>query len=73
MSSPPALVVIGGETAQGLFRRLGAMMIDVTGEVLPGIPTGRVHVGSMAVPIVTKSGGFGTTGDLITICRAAQS
>jgi uncharacterized protein YgbK (DUF1537 family) len=73
MSSPPALLVIGGETAQGLFRRLGAMMIDVTGEVLPGIPTGRVHVGSMAVPIVTKSGGFGTTGDLITICRAARS
>ena len=70
-TSPPALVVTGGETAQILFRRVSAVAIDVTGEVLPGIPNGRVSIGSITVPIVTKSGGFGGAGDLIEICRAA--
>ena len=64
---PMALVVTGGETAQSLFARLGATAIDVTGEVLPGIPTGRLHVGPYLVPIVTKSGGFGGQSDLATI------
>ena len=62
-----ALVVTGGETAQLLFARLGASAIDVTGEVLPGIPTGRLDVGGHVVPIVTKSGGFGTDLDLMSI------
>ncbi len=72
-TSPPALVVTGGETAQILFRRLAAEAIDVTGEVLPGIPNGLVSIGSKTVPIVTKSGGFGAAGDLIEICRAAPA
>ena len=72
-TSAPALVVTGGETAQILFRRLAAEAIDVTGEVLPGIPNGLVSIGSKTVPIVTKSGGFGAAGDLIEICRAAPA
>lgn len=69
---PMALVVTGGETAQSLFARLGATAIDVTGEVLPGIPTGRLHVGQRLVPIVTKSGGFGGPSDLATIIDGAS-
>jgi len=64
---PLALVVTGGETAQSLFGRLGATAIDVTGEVLPGIPTGRLHAPAGVVPIVTKSGGFGGPSDLVTV------
>jgi uncharacterized protein YgbK (DUF1537 family) len=69
--SPMALVVTGGETAQTLFAALGATAIDVTGEVLPGIPTGMLHVGGRVVPIVTKSGGFGAPSDLATIIAGA--
>ena len=69
---PIALVVTGGETAQSLFARLGATAINVTGEVLPGIPTGRLHVGRYLVPIVTKSGGFGGPSDLATIIDGAS-
>ncbi len=71
--TPPALVVTGGETAQRLFGRLGATAIDVTGEVLPGIPTGRVHVGSVVARVVTKSGGFGAVGDLLTIVTGSPA
>lgn len=54
-----ALVVTGGETAQCVLWGLGATAIDVTGEVLPGVPTGRLHLRGRSVPVVTKSGGFG--------------
>jgi uncharacterized protein YgbK (DUF1537 family) len=65
--APLALVVTGGETAQTLFARLGATAIVVTGEVLPGVPTGLLHVDGCEIKIVTKSGGFGTASDLATI------
>ena len=55
-----ALVVSGGDTARLLCGALGAEAIRLGGEVLPGIPWGRLEGGlADGTPIVTKSGGFG--------------
>lgn len=55
---PPAgatLVLSGGATAQVILRALGIGMLELHGEVLPGMPIARID----GFTIVTKSGGFG--------------
>jgi D-threonate/D-erythronate kinase len=47
----------------GLWR---AVSIEVTGEALPGIPVGRLHLADRSVPVATKSGGFGAPDALLT-------
>jgi D-threonate/D-erythronate kinase len=54
------LVLTGGETASAVCRRLGAMAVQIAGEVEVGVPWGRLVGGSAAgLPLVTKAGGFG--------------
>lgn len=59
-----ALALTGGDTAVGVARRLGAMGMEVFGEVEAGVPFGRL-VGGSEVPVVTKAGGFGGPQTLI--------
>lgn len=57
---PSALVVTGGETALHALRRLNAHALDVVGELVDGIPLGRIVGGPWAgLPLATKAGGFG--------------
>jgi D-threonate/D-erythronate kinase len=54
------LVLTGGETASAICRRLGAMAVQIAGEVDVGVPWGWIVGGSAAgLPLVTKAGGFG--------------
>jgi len=64
------LVATGGDTASAVFDRLGATAFWVRGEVLPGVPHGRL-VGGCAdgLPVVTKAGGFGSRAALVEILR----
>ena len=55
-----ALVLSGGDTARLLCGALAADAIHLGGEVLPGIPWGRLEGGPAdGTTVVTKSGGFG--------------
>ena len=55
-----ALVLSGGDTARLLCGALAADAIHLGGEVLPGIPWGRLEGGlADGTTVVTKSGGFG--------------
>jgi uncharacterized protein YgbK (DUF1537 family) len=62
LSSLPrsALLIAGGDTARAIATHLGADGIRLAGEEIPGIPWG-VWIGGAfdALPIATKSGGFG--------------
>jgi uncharacterized protein YgbK (DUF1537 family) len=53
-----ALVATGGETACALLSRFGVTGIRLVDEVEPGVPLG-VTLGTRAMPVITKAGGFG--------------
>lgn len=58
---PPAtLLVSGGETLHALCRALKAQRLDLTGQILPGIPRAVLRGGPWdGVGVVSKSGAFG--------------
>lgn len=60
---PAAVFVTGGQTALHVLRRLHAGAVDVVGELVPGIPVGRIVGGLLAGTLLaTKAGGFGRPG-----------
>jgi D-threonate/D-erythronate kinase len=61
-----ALVLTGGDTAVGVARRVGAVGIQLHGEVEPGVPVGTL-IGPKAYHVVTKAGGFGELGTLVKV------
>ena len=67
-AAPAALMLSGGDTAALVCRALVVEAIDLSDELLPGIPLGSLRGGDFnGVPVVTKSGGFGTSHALIRI------
>jgi uncharacterized protein YgbK (DUF1537 family) len=55
-----ALVATGGDTAVAILQALGRPALQVMGDLMPGIPYGRLQIGDRPVWLVTKAGGFGT-------------
>jgi uncharacterized protein YgbK (DUF1537 family) len=54
------LFLTGGETAISCCRTMGATGLEISQEVVPGIPLGRLMGGvAQGLPIVTKAGAFG--------------
>lgn len=53
------LFVCGGETAHAVLKRLEIKIIQVIGEVLPGVPVAHSINCPKELTIITKSGGFG--------------
>jgi len=67
------LVLCGGDTASLVCRALDAGAIDLRREVAPGIPCGVIVGGPFdALPVVTKSGGFGRPDALIEVADFFQ-
>lgn len=65
-----SLVIVGGDTASAVFAALPVREYPVLGEVMPGIPLGRVAIDpTRSLVVVTKSGGFGGPDALLTIAR----
>jgi uncharacterized protein YgbK (DUF1537 family) len=61
MTPVSGLMLVGGDTAQTVFRALHASGLVLIGEVAPGVPYGRLLNGPFAgLPTATKAGGFGT-------------
>jgi uncharacterized protein YgbK (DUF1537 family) len=64
------LILTGGETALHVCRALDAARIEVTGEALPGIPTGILRLPGGDLAVATKSGGFGGPDALLQTASA---
>ncbi|NQW18400.1 MAG: four-carbon acid sugar kinase family protein [Chloroflexi bacterium] len=63
-----AIVLIGGDTTQGVLKALNATGIVLRDEVLPGVPAGVMHAGALdGAPVVTKAGDFGDEETLLKI------
>jgi len=68
------LVLIGGETSIKIMNSLGARAVRTEGELLPGIPSGRIMGGEYdGMQIVTKAGGFGDSYTLVKIMESMKS
>jgi uncharacterized protein YgbK (DUF1537 family) len=66
------LVLSGGETAAAVLDAIGAGLLRVEGEVLPGLPLSRA-IGLPDFPaVITKSGGFGQPDTLLRLWQFAQ-
>jgi D-threonate/D-erythronate kinase len=73
MTPVSGLMLVGGDTAQTVFRALHASGLVLTGEVAPGVPYGRLLNGPFAgLPTATKAGGFGTDTVLAECLRFLQ-
>jgi uncharacterized protein YgbK (DUF1537 family) len=71
---PGALALTGGDTAGAVCRSCGVSAIQILGEVVPGIPQGRL-VGGLCpgLPVATKAGGFGGSDALELVRRFLHS
>lgn len=57
---PQGLFLSGGDTAERVLRRIGAMGLYLHEEILPGLMLGKIAGGSFnGLPVVTKAGAFG--------------
>lgn len=57
---PTGLVLTGGDIAAAVLRELRCDMINLGGEVVPGIPWGSLVGGpAHGINVITKAGGFG--------------
>lgn len=68
-----ALLGCGGETADAILGALGVGVVEVLGEVLPGVPVSAMVVAGREMRLVTKSGGFGGEDALLRVVAAAGS
>lgn len=62
------LLLTGGATAAGVLARLGIGRMQLSGELLPGLPI--AHTGELT--LITKSGGFGAVGALKDVADAVS-
>jgi len=60
LDRPGTIVVAGGETLRGICDALGADRLEVTGDIVPGVPHSTMRGGQWdALAVVSKSGAFG--------------
>ena len=65
---PGSLVLIGGETAQGALRAVGAAGIVLDAEPFLGIPAGTIDGGLLGdVTVISKAGAFGGDGVMVEV------
>lgn len=68
------LILVGGDTSIRMMGALGAKGMRLDGEVLPGIPVGRILGGRHeGMRVVTKAGGFGDPYALAKIMEYVKS
>ncbi len=68
-----ALVVTGGDTAIAVLETAGCRVLDVCGNLMPGIPFSKFELKGRPMHLVTKAGGFGTADTLVDILRCFRS
>jgi uncharacterized protein YgbK (DUF1537 family) len=68
-----ALVVTGGDTAIALLDAAGCHVLEVRGNVMPGIPFSEFELQGRPMQLVTKAGGFGTADTFVEILKYFRS
>ncbi|WP_180966935.1 four-carbon acid sugar kinase family protein [Cohaesibacter celericrescens] len=68
-SNPATLLACGGESASAIAKHLDIGLLEVRGEVLPGLPLSVCCDGGRDLCIVTKSGGFGSKDTLVNLSQ----
>ncbi|WP_185961177.1 four-carbon acid sugar kinase family protein [Telmatospirillum sp. J64-1] len=66
-----ALFACGGETAHTVLSELGVGILEVQGEVFPGVPVSSFRLQGQAGQVITKSGGFGSEMILVDLVQLA--
>lgn len=67
------LVLTGGDVAEAVIAALDAEGIELGGEVMPGVPIGRLFRGkSSGTYVITKAGAFGGEDALVFATKALQ-
>ncbi len=70
---PGALIVGGGSTAHSVLSTLGAYVIEIDGEPLPGMAAGAIIEGHAAgLPVILKPGAAGGRDALVQLIRYAR-
>ncbi|SNY92700.1 Uncharacterized conserved protein YgbK, DUF1537 family [Cohaesibacter sp. ES.047] len=64
---PASFLASGGESAAAICARLDIGILEILGEVLPGLPMSKSLNGQRDLFIITKSGGFGTPDTLVNL------
>lgn len=67
-----SLLACGGETADAILGALGVGVLELDGEILPGVPVSTMLDGGRSLHLVTKSGGFGDPDTLASVLGAAR-
>lgn len=70
---PQTLFVSGGESAAALLACLDIGILEVRGEILPGVPVSQVRYSGRPMLVVTKSGGFGQKDTLVKLVNRMES
>ena len=74
LDRPGTLVVAGGETLRGICEALGADSLEVTGDIVPGVPRSIMRGGRWdSLSVVSKSGAFGGPDLLAQLLQSAPS
>ncbi len=68
-----AIVVTGGDTAIALLEASACSVIEVCGNLMPGIPFSALQWNGRSVYLVTKAGGFGEKGTMVDIVQCLRS
>jgi uncharacterized protein YgbK (DUF1537 family) len=61
------LIVFGGSTAFAVLRAIGVKVVEPVGEVVPGVAFSVLRYRNRDLALITKAGGFGDAGTLISI------
>lgn len=70
-AAPEALFLSGGDTAEAVWRQIGATAILIQEEILPGLMRGELVGGRWTgLPVVTKAGAFGHPQTLLALFDA---
>lgn len=68
MTSPDLVFLSGGDTAEAVSRRIGADVILLLEEIVPGLVRGKVATGRFkGMAVVTKAGSFGDRHTLVQL------
>jgi len=62
-----ALLATGGDTAIAILKALACPLVQVMGDLVPGIPYSKVEVDGRPLLLLTKAGGFGADDTFVDI------
>jgi uncharacterized protein YgbK (DUF1537 family) len=70
--TPAALIITGGDTAAAVLDALEQPVVELSGELLPGIPLSYIDHQGRRLPLITKAGGFGDEQAFLQIAALLQ-